>query len=127
MDGDLTRLKKGALGSGLWAWRQGSSGLCWSSCLSGPGGAHLLWTYPLCALESRLSAEELRDRFSAGTETRGCGSSSGLQGAGLRNLGFPFRLDWIPLPCLKLPRALSPLGACPRNPGSSPSPGTVKE
>ena len=58
----------------------------------------MLWTSPLCAPESRLSAEELRDRFSGGTETRGCGSRSGLQGAGLRNLGSPFGLDWIPLP-----------------------------
>ena len=89
------------------------------------------WNSPSCAPESPLSAEQRRRDIPL---ARSLGvadpRSPGLQGAGLGNLGFPFHLHQVPFPSVILPKALQrpfPLGACSRNPGSSSSPGTIRE
>ena len=89
-----------------WGWSQGSSGLCRSRCQSCPESAHLLGQLPaLPKARSHLG--------SLGAASLGHGASGfpeprppGLQGAGLRNSGFPFRLPRVPLSSLRLPRDL---------------------
>lgn len=96
-----------------------------------PRGRSPAGTSAPCAPENPLSAEELR-RDTPGAQSFGISGARvlGLQGAGLGNSGFPFRLRSVPYSSPRLSGDLRrpiPLGLCARNPGSSPSPGTVRQ
>lgn len=117
-------------GGGRWGWSRGSSGLCRSRCQSCRESARLLG-HPLPALpkaRSRLG--------SLGATSLGHGASGfpeprppGLQGAGLRNSGFPSVFSGFPFPLRDYPEIFEGPFQLHRepilqNPASFPLPGT---